>query len=197
MVILDEDLGVLIESTVQNFNIKSDIQSLERANEHLQAITKTRTAAVDESRNNLIALSRKLELAKSTTSSLLKSHAAKDHSATMLALDREKFTLAKNINELESTTHTLEGKLQQLKEELEMVDNEDPLSDPKVVAEDEILLKLKVYRSLGIDVEQDDQVPGVFTKAVVRNPAKGDVHVVKIESRFSRYFYANYFWGVL
>lgn len=115
----------------------------------------------------------------------------------MLALDREKFQLAKSINELESSTHTLEGKLQQLKEELEMVDAEDVLADPKMVAEDDVLLKLKVYRSLGIEVEQDEDVPGVFTKAIVRNPAKGDVHVVKIESRFSRFFYANYFWNVL
>lgn len=78
-----------------------------------------------------------------------------------------------------------------------MVDTEDVLSDPKVIAEDDVLLKLKVYRSLGIEVEQDEGSPGVFTKAIVRNPVKGDVHVVRIESRVSRFFYANYFWGVL
>lgn len=115
----------------------------------------------------------------------------------MLALDREKFQLAKSINELESSNHALEGKVQQAKEELEMVEADDVLSDPKIVAEDDVLLKLKVYRSLGIEVEQDEEVPGVFTKAIVRNTAKGDVHVVKIESRFSKFFYANYFWNVL
>ena len=75
-----------------------------------------------------------------------------------------------------------------------MLDAEDVLSDPKVVAEDDVLLTLKMYRSLGIEVEHD----GVFfTKAIVRNQSKGDVHVVKIEKKFSRFFYANYFWGVL
>lgn len=57
-------------------------------------------------------------------------------------------------------------------------------------------LKLKVYRSLGIDVEADPQ-SGIYNKAVIRNAAKGDVHVVNVDPKFSRFFYANYFWGTL
>lgn len=53
-------------------------------------------------------------------------------------------------------------------------------------------LKLKVYRSLGIDVEADGA--GNYSKAVIRNSAKGDVHVVNIDPKFSRYWYSNYFW---
>jgi len=56
-------------------------------------------------------------------------------------------------------------------------------------------LKLKVYRSLGIEVEADDG--GNYSKAVIRNPRKGDVHVVNIDPAFSRFFYANYFWQTL
>jgi kinetochore protein Spc24, fungi type len=43
----------------------------------------------------------------------------------MLNLDREKFSLAKNINELESGSHALETTLSRLKEELENVGNEE------------------------------------------------------------------------
>lgn len=43
----------------------------------------------------------------------------------MLNLDREKFALAKNINELESGSHALETTLARLKEELENVGNEE------------------------------------------------------------------------
>lgn len=57
-------------------------------------------------------------------------------------------------------------------------------------------LKLKVYRMLNIDVEPDKQT-GLYNKAVVRNAQKGDVHVVNIDPKFSRYFYANYFWNTL
>jgi kinetochore protein Spc24 len=62
--------------------------------------------------------------------------------------------------------------------------------------EDEVLLRLKVYRSLGMEIERDGK-DGEFNRVVVRNDRKGDVHVVNIDKKFSRYFYANYFWQSL
>ena len=56
-------------------------------------------------------------------------------------------------------------------------------------------LKLKVYRSLGIEVESDGA--GSYRKAVIRSTHKGDVHVVNIDSTFSKHFYANYFWQTM
>lgn len=53
-------------------------------------------------------------------------------------------------------------------------------------------LKLKIYRSLGIDAEPDSS--GIYSKAIIRNTVKGDVHTVNIGPKFSRFFYANYFW---
>jgi kinetochore protein Spc24, fungi type len=70
-----------------------------------------------------------------------------------------------------------------------VVDAHDPVDD-------EVLLRLKVYRSLGIELERDER-DGDFSKAVVRNDRKGDVHVVNLDKKFSRYFYANYFWQTL
>ena len=57
-------------------------------------------------------------------------------------------------------------------------------------------LKLKVYRTLGIDVEADSTT-GQYNKAVIRNVEKGDVHVVTIDPKFSRNFYTNYFWRTM
>ena len=56
-------------------------------------------------------------------------------------------------------------------------------------------LKLKVYRSLGIDIEADSA--GNYKKAVVRNSQKGDVHVINVDPKFSRFFYSNYFWQTM
>ena len=56
-------------------------------------------------------------------------------------------------------------------------------------------LKLKVYRSLGIDVEAD--ATGNCNKAIIRNNHSGDVHVVNIDTKFSRFFYSNYFWQTM
>jgi len=60
---------------------------------------------------------------------------------------------------------------------------------------DEISLKLKVYRGLGIDIEKDES--GEYNKVVIRNGRKGDVHIVNLDGKFSRFFYANYFWSML
>jgi len=57
-------------------------------------------------------------------------------------------------------------------------------------------LKLQVYRSLGIDVSQDANT-GVFNRAVIRNPAKGDVNVVNVDGKVDRKVYADIFWESL
>lgn len=57
-------------------------------------------------------------------------------------------------------------------------------------------LKLQVYRSLGIDVSQDANT-GVFNRAVIRNPVKGDVNVVKVDGKVDKSVYANMFWDSL
>jgi kinetochore protein Spc24 len=57
-------------------------------------------------------------------------------------------------------------------------------------------LKLKLYRTLGIDVEADPTT-GEYNKAIIRNATKGDVHVVNIDPKFSRHFYTNYFWRTM
>jgi kinetochore protein Spc24 len=64
------------------------------------------------------------------------------------------------------------------------------------LVDDEIGLKLKVYRGMGIDIERDEE-GGEYNKAVVRNGKQGDVHVVNMDGKFSRFFYANYFWNTV
>jgi kinetochore protein Spc24 len=74
------------------------------------------------------------------------------------------------------------------------VDGGDAIKRSQV--DNEVLLKLKVYRGLGIEVEKDE-LNGEYSKAVVRNGSKGDVHVINLDQKFSKFFYANYFWGTL
>ena len=84
-------------------------------------------------------LSRNLELARTSAEAAVALAAKREHAATMISLDREKFSLAKNINELESHSHNLEGTLARLKEELEMLDGESPMQSTNVLSEDETL----------------------------------------------------------
>jgi kinetochore protein Spc24, fungi type len=82
------------------------------------------------------ALSRKLDLSKSTLESSINSPSRQTHSNAMLSLDREKFALAKNINELESGSHALEATLNRLREELENVGTEEEANKENENADD-------------------------------------------------------------
>jgi kinetochore protein Spc24, fungi type len=129
------------------------------------------------------------------------------HASEISRLDSQKFRIAKAASDLEVETERLHSqaanlaaRLQEL--ELQGVDGMSPGAfgganaggrDP---VEDEVLLRLKVYRGLGIEIERDEK-DGEFNKAVVRNDRKGDVHVVNMDRKFSRFFYANYFWQTL
>lgn len=64
-------------------------------------------------------------------------------------------------------------------------------------------LKLHIYRSLGISATQDPNT-GEFNRAVVRrapspedSETKGDVHVINVDGKLSRGFYAGMFWDAL
>lgn len=121
----------------------------------------------------------------------------------MSRLDTQKFRTAKAASDLEVETERLASqaadlaaRLQEL--ELQGVEGEASAADP---VDDEVLLRLKVYRSLGIELERagggEGGADGEWTRAVIRNDRKGDVHVVNMDKKFSRFFYANYFWSTL
>ena len=56
-------------------------------------------------------------------------------------------------------------------------------------------LRLWLYQSLGINLEQDEA--GNYNKATIRNTRLGDVHVLNIDPKFSRFFYADYLWQTM
>ena len=63
----------------------------------------------------------------------------------MLKLDREKFSLAKRINELEAGSHALETTLARLKDELENIGNEDENKENE--RGDDATLYLAIFQS--------------------------------------------------
>lgn len=129
-------------------------------------------------------------------------HRASDHANSIAQLDSQKFRIAKAASDLEMDTERLASQaadLQARLTELELQGVEGSAGGEDgggSSVEDEVLLRLKVYRSLGIEVERDGK-EGEFSRAVVRSDRKGDVHVVNLDKKFSRFFYANYFWQTL
>jgi kinetochore protein Spc24 len=167
-----------------------------------------------EAESSLRKLSRHLQALQTQHDEAVTAHDASKHSAAMVELDTKKFRVAKAASELEIESERLESELEMLKERLADLEAQGLEGDESTrrerEAEDAILyvcfpdlrclansisLRLKIYRALGIDIEPDEA--GNFTKAVIRNSRKGDVHVVNLDPKFSRFFYSNYFWSTM
>jgi kinetochore protein Spc24 len=160
-------------------------------------LSTARSQILQKHQSALHALNRTLTTLNSTHALTVQSHNPASHAAEILRLDTTKFRIAKEASEAELEGERLEKDIGSARRTLaELGEDEDGGVAGKEAMDDEMLLKLKVYRMLSIDVEPDAET-GLYTKAVVRNAAKGDVHVVNVDPKFSRYFYANYFWSTL
>ncbi|KAK3991324.1 Spc24 subunit of Ndc80-domain-containing protein [Cladorrhinum sp. PSN332] len=196
--LLEDPPSQLISHTIQNFNIAPDKTCVSRISESLSTLQQARDLRLREAETSLKKLSRQLSTLSSQHSELVSSHSSSAHASQISKLDTQKFRIAKGASDLEMETERLQAQLAELNgrlEELEMqgVDGAD-VSREGGQLDDEVLLRLKVYRSLGIEIERDGK-GDTWNKVVVRNDRRGDVHVVNVDNRkFSRFWYANYFW---
>ena len=126
MVLFDEELHVLLASVQENFGIDADMAMTARIANCRRSLRDDRAKKREKQEQNLRTLARQLNMARQSCDDTRASHQAREHSKTMMELDRRKFALGKNVNDLESVAHTLEGQLAKLREELEMLDNDDP-----------------------------------------------------------------------
>ncbi|GAB1191073.1 putative kinetochore protein spc24 [Aspergillus pseudonomiae] len=197
--LLDENPGTLIHHTIGNFNIQPDKQAVTRINDSLSTLQQSRELRMREAESSLRKLSRHLHSLNAQHEEAVAAHDSSKHAADMVELDTKKFRIAKAATELEIESERLESELEMLKERLADLEAQGLEGDEATRRERELddatILRLKIYRSLGVDIEADDA--GNFNKAVIRNSRKGDVHVVNIDPKFSRFFYSNYFWSTL
>ncbi|KAK5135675.1 hypothetical protein LTR08_004976 [Meristemomyces frigidus] len=198
MVLFDEDPVTLISETTAQFHIAPDRDSLTRITGSLATLDATRAQKLAGQSNTLKTLSRRLNSLQSQASYEEERHDAGQHASEMLRMDTEKFRIAKGVSDVEVEGERLSGELAGLRAQLEGLEREGSEGGRRVGgdAEDEVVLKLQFYRSLGIDVSQDSAT-GDFHRAVIRNTTRGDVNVVNVDGKLSRSFYANMFWDSL
>lgn len=147
----------------------------------------------------LSELSRNLNTLNNNYLETVSAHSPTAHASEIATLDTQKFRIAKSASDLEIESERLSSQLADLQarlQELEQQGMEGGENVKRGRVDDEISLKLKVYRGLGIDIERDGE-SGEYSKAIIRNGKKGDVHVVNMDNKFSKFFYANYFWQTL
>ncbi|OAA34281.1 kinetochore protein spc24 [Metarhizium rileyi] len=198
--LLSEDPATLINHTINNFNINPDKLAISRIGESLSTLQQARELRMREAETSLKKLARQLNTLSSQHAELTSSHSSADHASKIATLDTRKFRTAKAASDAEMEAERLAQQAADLSARLQELDLQGVGGDEgarrRDVVDDEVLLRLKVYRSLGIDIERDEK-DGEWTRAVVRSDGRGDVHVVNMDKKFSRYFYANYFWQTL
>ncbi|KAK2746789.1 hypothetical protein FQN57_002831 [Myotisia sp. PD_48] len=177
--LLEEDPAALIHHTVTNFNIQPDKLALARINDSISSLQQARELRAREAQGALRKLSRQVNTLSTQNKEALESHDPAHHAASVVELDTEKFRIAKAASELEIESERLEAELEALKARLAELDAQgvegDETTRREREADDATILRLKIYRSLGIDVEADET--GNYNKAIIRDSRKGDVHV--------------------
>ncbi|MCJ1278373.1 kinetochore-associated Ndc80 complex subunit spc24 [Puttea exsequens] len=194
--LFDEDPAMLVQSTMANFHIDTDKIAIGRINESLLTLQQARELRIREADGALKKLSRSLATMSQQHNETVASQYGIDHASNIVELDTQKFRIAKAASDLEIEGERLEQEMEGLKGQLHELDVQgvegDEMARARREVDDPTILKLKVYRGLGIDVEADNA--GSYNKAVIRNTQKGDVNVVNIDPKMSRFFYSNYFW---
>ncbi|KAI1394066.1 Spc24 subunit of Ndc80-domain-containing protein [Hypoxylon trugodes] len=200
--LLDEDPATLIHHTINNFNIAPDKLAITRVNDEISTLKQARELRIKDAESSLKKLARTLNTLQSQHEELTSAHSSSAHASEISRLDTQKFRIAKTVSDLEMEAERLSSQQADLAARLQELELQGLEGSPDDAAkrrdpvDDEVLLRLKVYRSLGIDLERDEK-DGEFSRAIVRNDRKGDVHVINMDKKFSRFFYANYFWQTL
>ncbi|KAL7628939.1 putative kinetochore protein spc24 [Parahypoxylon ruwenzoriense] len=200
--LLDEDPASLIHHTINNFNIAPDKLAVSRITDSLSTLSQARELRIKDAESSLKKLARSVNTLQVQHEELTSAHSSSAHASEISRLDTQKFRIAKAVSDLEMEAERLSSQQADLATRLQELELQGLEGSPEEAAkrrdpvDDEVLLRLKVYRSLGIDLERDEK-DGEFSRAIVRNDRKGDVHVINMDKKFSRFFYANYFWQTL
>ncbi|KAF3042314.1 kinetochore-associated Ndc80 complex subunit spc24 [Didymella keratinophila] len=195
--LLDEDPAALISQCTSHFKIANDTASLLRISDSLSTLSQFRTQHLQSLQSSISQLLRTHQTLSANHSHTLSQYNPTNHAAEILRLDTEKFKIAKQASDLEIEGERLQQERERLSGVAQDLEAEGVEGGEREKAESEdATMQLKLYRTLGIDVEADPTT-GQYNKAVIRNAAKGDVHVVNIDPKFSRHFYTNYFWRTM
>lgn len=130
----------LIRQTTRNFHTDSDLQSISRIHSSLSTLRSARSLRLNAQHTQLAQLSRKAQHLRATHESETSRHDPAAHASDILALDTEKFRVAKAANELEIEAERLGSEVYTLKKQLQKLDDQgDELESAENKAEDEVV----------------------------------------------------------
>lgn len=135
-------------------------------------------------------------------------------------LDNLKLMTAENLTYLENSVNTISltktdliKNLERVKEKIETsfnivkpVENCDENNNESFVYKNSIILKINIYKSLGISIENfenDDKYSNVKTpntsgdKIIIFNEKSNYSHILNINKNLTKHFISNYIWEML
>ena len=198
MVILDASPAILIADITTKFQTNADKATVARIADTQATLDQARDLSKRQGLDALKRLSVTLNRLKTNYAETTKNHSSAEHASEIAQMDSNKFRTAKTLTSLESSNAHLNAELAGFQAKLAQLEIEGPEGGKeaeRTELDDELLLKLRVYRSLGMEVDRGSD--GEYRKMVVRGRGKGDVIVVDVDGKGSKAWYANYFWGAL
>ncbi|ORX90567.1 Spc24-domain-containing protein [Basidiobolus meristosporus CBS 931.73] len=185
-----EEPRALIKQTIDTFQPSGDLDVIRYVNKLLTQTEELRQKHANECKDINKTLENELELAKSSTTSY-KSLANDLKGENVHNLEREKLFLSKQLQDSETKLGSLKTELEQLESELAELTSL-PVEDE--LAPDQTILKLQIYRSLGVDVIPDEL--GNLNKIRVRSTEKNDIHTLSLDENSSKYSQVNHLWDL-
>ncbi|KAF9196041.1 kinetochore-associated Ndc80 complex subunit spc24 [Haplosporangium sp. Z 11] len=125
----DDNIQALIQETAARFHkSNNDVLSLQKTAQDINETDRERREVLQDARATLQQLSRKLHKSRTLGS---REHVAPDslkHDDRMMELDQQRFTLAREIQDLDQDIGSLEAELHMLRKKSEELDTKHPVT---------------------------------------------------------------------
>ncbi|AOA61635.1 Kinetochore-associated Ndc80 complex component [Komagataella phaffii CBS 7435] len=185
----------LIRSTIENFQIEPDVQTINQINENLSLLSSKRKLKLDHQLDLLSRISKQRDELKEFNKQLLETEDRQQTLKSIEELEHEKFKLAKSITDLEMNMNHLQNSISSLTQNLNELEEQEKavISNDLQENYDSTVLRLKLFKSMGlmIDTSKDkDQI-------IIYNKDKGVSDILPVEENYSDFFVSNYVWDNL
>lgn len=214
----------MIEGAINQFEIEPELLTLQRIEETVGDTQKLRQTKLDAIQSKILSLSKQYNTLSNEVELLNK---VSDYNFEILSkigteniseadqnifkllkkksteLDNLKVSLAKNLNDLESSINSFNLSKNNILKQIDLSTAKlDQLisSNLTLNSQDSKVLKINLFKNLGISIEnfQEDESTSSENDLVIIYNKKTDLtSILKIEAKYSNFFISNYIWDRL
>ncbi|ODQ63947.1 hypothetical protein NADFUDRAFT_52932 [Nadsonia fulvescens var. elongata DSM 6958] len=188
-----------LETFIGVFDANSDVDVLRRIANRQSRLREARQTSLDAAKELLERDTSELALLEKTVAEIETSETVIQNAKEIRNLESEKFSAVKAINELENAVDVNELRLQQLRDELELLENEDPMTGALTHTDSADILKLNLYHKMGVTTDSPDD-PTKITKLMVKGsrPEKmGTINSLNLsvsDHKYGEKFVSDFVW---